>query len=246
MSNLKKKKIIEPTFVKAVDQSSNSIKKPPSYFYKKRTIIYINEYGTEEINGGWFKGPEPEKKVIYIDMAIATFRIKYPFGQRRTKDTLLKVFRKSIWECSICNRYYGKIYKNHVEQRLTYRNFHPNFHYIPAGSYMYVRCHCEDMYYACCATRKGRTPLRARLHDTGHPSGWYLDKIGIASSGKVIWGQCQECNKTEEREGRSKRMLALLGTGEDYEQYTWEEDEDGEEIEVDNSCLLYTSDAADE
>ena len=239
MSNLKKKKIIEPTFVKAVDQSSNSIKKPPSYFYKKRKIIYVNEYGREVINGGWFKGPEPEKKVIYIDMAIATFRIKYPFGQRRTKDVLLKGFRKSIWECSICNQYYGKIYKNHVRRiNQLNRNFHPNFHYIPAGSYMYVRCHCEDMYYACCATRKGRTPLRARLHDSGHPSGWYLDKIGIASSTKVIYGQCQECNKTEERDGRSERMLALLGTGEDYEQYTWEEDEDGEEIEVDNSRFM--------
>ena len=52
MSNLKKKKIIEPTFVKAVDQSSNSIKKPPSYFYKKRKIIYVNEYGTEQ-NSDW-------------------------------------------------------------------------------------------------------------------------------------------------------------------------------------------------
>ena len=103
---------------------------------------------------------------------------------------------------------------------------------------MYVRCHCEDIYYACCATRKGRTPLRARLHDSGHPSEWYLDKIGIASSTKAIYGQCQECNKTGERERRSKRMLALLGTGEDYEQYTWEEDEDGEEIEVDNSRFM--------
>jgi hypothetical protein len=150
MSNLKKRKIIEPTFVKAVDQSSNSIKKPPSYFYKKRKIIYVDEYGREVINGSWFKGPEPEKKVIYIDMAIATFRIKYPFGQRRTKDVLLKGFRKSIWECSICNQYYGKIYKNHV-RRMTNdfcTNFHTDFHYIPAGSYMYVRCHCEDMYYA--------------------------------------------------------------------------------------------------
>jgi hypothetical protein len=33
-------------------------------------------------------------------------------------------------------------------------------------------------------------------------------------------------------------MLALLETGEDYEQYPLGEDEDGEEIEVDNSRFM--------
>ena len=108
--------------MKETDQLSNSINKPTSYFYKKRKIIYINEYGYKEVKGAWFKGPEPEKGVIHIDMTIPTFRVKYPFGQRRTKDILLKGFRKSIWECSICNRYYGKVYKNDVQR------MHKNFH----------------------------------------------------------------------------------------------------------------------
>jgi hypothetical protein len=230
--------------MKETDQLSNSINKPTSYFYKKRKIIYINEYGYKEVKGAWFKGPEPEKGVIHIDMTIPTFRVKYPFGQRRTKDILLKGFRKSIWECSICNRYYGKVYKNHVQRM--HKNFHLKFDYIPAGSYMYIQCRCEDVHFACCATRKGRTPLCARLYYTSSkhawgpaPShGWSLDTIGIMSSAKAIYGQCQECNKNGERDGRNDRMLALLETGEDYEQYPLGEDEDGDEIEVDNSRFM--------
>ena len=112
--------------MKKRDRSSNSITKPLEYFYKKRRITFINEYGYEQVNGAWFKGPEPEKETIHIDATVKNFSVKYPFGQRRTNDVLVKGFRKSVWNCSVCNHYYGKIYKSTVKE-VYHKNFHPKY-----------------------------------------------------------------------------------------------------------------------
>ena len=218
--------------MKTIDRSSNSITKPLEYFYKKRRITFINEYGYEKVNGAWFKGPEPEKESIHIDATVKNFSIKYPFGQRRTNDVLVKGFRKSVWNCSVCNQYYGKIYKSTVEQINT-KNFYINGDHIPGNSYMYIQCYCEDIRCAYCAKRIGRTPLHTRLYQAGEDT-WALSTRGIMSSGKVIYGGCQECNKNKEKEERDERMIALLYTGEDYEQFPFGEDGN----QVDNRRLM--------
>ena len=219
--------------MKKRDRSSNSITKPLEYFYKKRKITFINQYGYEQVTGSaWFKGPEPEKETIHIDTTVQRFEVKYPFGQRRTNDVLVKGFRKSVWNCSVCNHYYGKIYKSTVKE-VYHKNFHPKYDCIPENSYMYIRCYCEDIRCSYCAKRMGRTPLTTSLHQL-EDGRWGLYTQGIMSSGKVIYGGCQECNKNKEKEERDERMIALLYTGEDYEQFPFGEDGN----QVDNRRLM--------
>jgi len=53
--------------MKETDQLSNSINKPTSYFYKKRKIIYINEYGYKEVRELGLRD-QNQKKGLFISI----------------------------------------------------------------------------------------------------------------------------------------------------------------------------------
>ena len=212
---------------------------------KKIRIEYINQYGDDEVYG-WFKGPEPEYKVmrVAINHNATTFQMKYPFGQRHHEDTLLKRFRKSIWECSLCNKYYGKIYKNRLKG--IPRNFYPKFEYIPEGSYMYIHCYCEDVHCLRCAKRIGRAPGNVTLsyckwespypypfHYSARFAGWRADSQGGMGSMWVLGPGCRPCNSSDEGQDRRERLITLSSTGKEYED---EFDDNG--MSVDNTELM--------